>query len=57
VLEDRPQAAGDRRQDDFDTDVALVTGELRRLLPDLLAALDGEAVPAPDPRRPASDAR
>lgn len=48
VLEDRPQAAGDRQEDDFDTDVALVTGELRRLLPDLLAALDGEAVPTPD---------
>jgi len=57
VLEDRPQAAGDRQEDDFDTDVALVTGELRRLLPDLLAALDGEAVPTPDERPPMIDPR
>lgn len=57
VLEDRPQAAGDRQEDDFDTDVALVTGELRRLLPDLLAALDGEAAPTPDDRPPMTDPR
>lgn len=30
------------KADDFDTDVALSTGELNRLLPDLLAALGGE---------------
>lgn len=30
-------------QDGFDTDVALSTGELRRLLPDLVEALGGEA--------------
>ena len=33
--------------DDFDADVAIATGELRELLPDLLAALGGEAVRAP----------
>ncbi len=31
--------------DGFDTDVALVTGEVRRMLPDLLAALGGEVAP------------
>ena len=34
---------GDRKNDGFDTDVALATGELRRLIPDLVAALGGEA--------------
>lgn len=32
----------DRKNEGFDTDVALTTGELRRLIPDLLAALGGE---------------
>lgn len=41
VLENK--AAGDGRDDGgFDTDVALVTGELRLLLPDLVLALGGE---------------
>ncbi len=43
VLEDKPAAAGDRKDDDFDTDVALITGELRELLPALMDALGGEA--------------
>ena len=34
---------GDRKNEGFDTDVALATGELRRLIPDLVAALGGEA--------------
>jgi len=42
VLESRPSAAGDRKDDDFDTDVALATGELRQMLPALLEALGGE---------------
>ena len=42
VLEHKPQAAGDRKDDDFDTDVALATGELRQMLPALLEALGGE---------------
>ena len=47
VLDNKPQAAGDRQDDDFDTDVALVTGELRQLLPALIAGLGGElALPA-----------
>lgn len=46
VLEDKPAAAGDGRDDGFDTDVALITGELRQLLPALFEALDGEAAPA-----------
>lgn len=33
------------RDEGFDTDVALVTGELRRLLPDLVEALGGEQAP------------
>lgn len=46
VLEDKPAAAGDGKDDGFDTDVALITGELRQLLPALIEALDGEAVHA-----------
>lgn len=42
VLDNKPQAAGDRKDDDFDTDVALVTGELRQMLPELIAGLGGE---------------
>lgn len=38
-------AAGDGKEDGFDTDVAIATGELRRLFPDLLDALGGELVP------------
>ncbi|GAB4211892.1 MAG: recombination-associated protein RdgC [Rhodoferax sp.] len=34
------------KSDDFDADVALSTGELQRLLPDLLAALGGEQASA-----------
>jgi recombination associated protein RdgC len=39
VLEGTPEPQGD---DGFDADVALSTGELRRLIPDLVAALGGE---------------
>jgi recombination associated protein RdgC len=42
VLEDKPAAAGDGKDDGFDTDVALVTGELRQMLPALMDALGGE---------------
>ncbi|MEO7938382.1 MAG: recombination-associated protein RdgC [Burkholderiaceae bacterium] len=42
VLDNKAQAPGDRKDDDFDTDVALVTGELRQLLPELIAGLGGE---------------
>lgn len=46
VLEGKPQAAGDGKDDGFDTDIALATGELRQLLPALLLGLGGEvAVP------------
>ncbi len=46
VLENKPQAAGDAKDDGFDTDMALATGELRQLLPALLLGLGGEvAVP------------
>ncbi len=44
VLENQPQAAGDGKDDGFDTDVALVTGELRQLLPALIDSLGGEMV-------------
>ena len=40
VLENTPQH-GDGEDSGFDTDVALTTGELMRLVPDLVAALDG----------------
>ena len=38
-------AAADGKDDAFDTDVAIATGELRKLIPDLLDALGGEVVP------------
>ena len=40
-------AAPESSDDSFDADVALCTGELRRLLPDLLFALGGEAMRKP----------
>ncbi len=42
VFEGAPQAAGDGKDDGFDTDAAIATGELRQLIPDLLEALGGE---------------
>ena len=35
-------SAGDSKEDEFDTDVAIATGELRKLIPDLMEALGGE---------------
>lgn len=42
VLEGAPAAAGDAKDDGFDTDVAIATGELAHMLPELLEALGGE---------------
>jgi recombination associated protein RdgC len=42
VLENSTAGARDGEDDHFDTDVALMTGELAKLLPDLLEALGGE---------------
>ncbi|MFT4190311.1 MAG: recombination-associated protein RdgC [Comamonas sp.] len=42
-LEGVDSAAGSAREDGFDADVAIATGELCQLVPDLLAALGGEA--------------
>ncbi len=53
VLEGAPQSEGD---DDFDADIALVTGELRQLIPELLAALDGELRRGPSPAASAETA-
>lgn len=38
--------AGSRADEGFDADAAIATGELRQLIPDLVAALDGELAPA-----------
>jgi recombination associated protein RdgC len=38
------ETSGAERADGFDTDTAIATGELRKLLPDLLEALGGEVV-------------
>lgn len=42
VLEQAPTLGSDRDDDNFDADVSIATGELRRLLPDLIDALGGE---------------
>lgn len=42
LLDDTLEPAGDKPEDGFDTDVAIITGEMRRMLPALLEALDGE---------------
>ena len=42
VFEDSPKAAGDRKEDNFDADVVISTGELSQLIPDLMEALGGE---------------
>jgi recombination associated protein RdgC len=38
------ETSGAERADGFDADTAIATGELRKLLPDLLEALGGEVV-------------
>jgi len=43
VADEAPTSAADRDQDHFDADVAIATGELRRLLPVLFEALGGES--------------
>jgi recombination associated protein RdgC len=42
VFEGSPASLGDRKDDGFDADVAIATGELVQLIPDLLEALGGE---------------
>lgn len=42
VLEQAPTLGSDRDDDNFDADVSIATGELRRLLPDLIEVLGGE---------------
>jgi recombination associated protein RdgC len=46
VFEGAAAAPGDTQDDNFDADVAIATGELRKLIPDLLEALGGEVVAA-----------
>lgn len=43
VFEGQPQAT---KEEAFDADAAIATGELRRMIPDLIEALGGEQVPA-----------
>ena len=43
VFEAAPTSAADGKDDNFDADVAIATGELRKLIPDLIEALGGEA--------------
>jgi recombination associated protein RdgC len=43
VFENAASSPGDGKDDTFDADVAIATGELRKLIPDLLEALGGEA--------------
>jgi recombination associated protein RdgC len=44
VYEGAAASPGDVKDDSFDADVAIATGELSQLIPDLLAALGGEMV-------------
>ena len=46
VFEGAAESLGDGKDDNFDADVAIATGELRKLIPDLLEALGGEVVAA-----------
>jgi recombination associated protein RdgC len=43
VFEDAVASPGDVKDDNFDADVAIATGELSKLIPELLEALGGEA--------------
>jgi recombination associated protein RdgC len=47
VFEAAAALASDGRDDHFDGDVAIATGELQKLIPDLLEALGGEVLPIP----------
>ena len=42
LMEGAPASPGDKKDDGFDTDVAIATGELGNMLPELLEALGGE---------------
>jgi recombination associated protein RdgC len=55
VLENQPQKAGKDDDGGFDADVALTTGELRQLMPDLVLALGGlqQALVKPSAASPA----
>ena len=44
VFEGAPSSPGDGKDDGFDADAAIATGELSKLIPDLLEALGGEMV-------------
>jgi recombination associated protein RdgC len=46
VFEGAAASPADGKDDNFDADVAIATGELRKLIPDLLEALGGEMVSA-----------
>lgn len=47
VFEAASALASDGKDDNFDGDVAIATGELQKLIPDLLDALGGEVLPIP----------
>ena len=47
VFEAASALASDGKDDNFDGDVAIATGELQKLVPDLLEALGGEVLPIP----------
>jgi recombination associated protein RdgC len=47
VFEAASALASDGKDDNFDGDVAIATGELQKLIPDLLEALGGEVLPIP----------
>jgi recombination associated protein RdgC len=47
VFEAASALASDGKDDNFDADVAIATGELQKLIPDLLEALGSEVLPIP----------